>query len=65
VLSGAIRSHVDEAPAHIYQAGESWHEAPGDHHVISENASSAELAKLLAVFVANSSDGPLTVPDHN
>lgn len=63
VLSGAIRSQVDDAPPRIYQTGESWHEAPGAHHVVSENASPTEPAKLLAVFVLDSNDGPLVIPD--
>ena len=51
VLSGQIRSQVDGEPARVYKPGETWYEAPGAHHVISENASSTEPATLLAVFV--------------
>jgi len=36
---------------------------PGSHHRISENASDREPASLLAVFVVDSKDDPLTVPD--
>jgi quercetin dioxygenase-like cupin family protein len=46
----------------VYGTGESWVEAPGAHHRVSENASSTEPAKLLAVFVANT-DEALTRPD--
>jgi quercetin dioxygenase-like cupin family protein len=53
VLSGAIRSQVNDEPAKIYQVGEGWHENPGAHHRISENASASEPAKLLAVFVGD------------
>jgi quercetin dioxygenase-like cupin family protein len=63
VLSGAIRSQVDDKPARIYRAGESWFEAPGAHHRISGNASDSEPASLLAVFVVDSSQAPLTIPD--
>ena len=63
VVSGAIRSQVDDAPAKIYRAGEAFHEMPGAHHKISENASDSEPARLLAVFVVNSNDTPLTTPD--
>jgi quercetin dioxygenase-like cupin family protein len=63
VLSGAIRSQVDDAPAKVYRAGESWFEAPGAHHRISENASATEPAQLLAVLVVDSTDRPLTIPD--
>lgn len=40
----------------VYHAGESWTEKPGAHHRISENASTTEPAKLLAIFVANTDD---------
>jgi quercetin dioxygenase-like cupin family protein len=64
VLSGAIRSKVNDQPAKIYRAGEGFYETPGSHHVISENASETEAASLLAVFVVDSKDrGSLTTPD--
>jgi quercetin dioxygenase-like cupin family protein len=63
VLSGAIRSQVDDEPAKVYQVGEGFHEVPGAHHRISENASDREPASLLAVFVVDSEDRPLTTPD--
>lgn len=63
VLSGAIRSQVDDEPAKVYRAGEGFHELPGSHHRISENASDKDPAKLLAIFVVDSEDKPLTIPD--
>lgn len=63
VLSGAIRSQVGDEPARVYQAGESFFEEPGSHHRISENASDRDPASLLAVFVVDSKDKPLTTPD--
>jgi quercetin dioxygenase-like cupin family protein len=63
VLSGAIRSQVGDEPAKIYHAGEGFYEVPGAHHRISENASNSEPASLLAVFVLDSKDQPLTIPD--
>ncbi|TDZ77826.1 cupin domain-containing protein [Mycobacteroides salmoniphilum] len=63
VISGAIRSQVDGEPARVYHAGETWHEAPGAHHTIGENASATEPAELLAVFLLDAGDGPLTVDD--
>src|SRR5262245_19741521 len=53
VISGAVRSQVDDEPARVYQAGENWIELPGAHHVVSENASATEPAQLLAVFVVD------------
>lgn len=64
VLAGAIRSQVDDQPVRIYRAGETWSEAPGAHHIISENASKTEPARLLAVFIVDSTDEALTTPDH-
>jgi quercetin dioxygenase-like cupin family protein len=63
VLSGAIRSQVGDEPAKVYHAGEGFYEMPGSHHRISENASEKESASLLAVFVVDSKDDPLTTPD--
>ena len=63
VLSGAIRSQVDDEPARVYHVGEGFYEMPGSHHRISENASDRDPASLLAVFVVDSKDTPLTIPD--
>ena len=63
VLSGAIRSQVDDEPAKVYHVGEGFYEVPGSHHRISENASDSDPASLLAVFVVDSKDNPLTIPD--
>ena len=63
VLSGAIRSQVGDEPAKVYQVGEGFYEKPGSHHSISENASDRNPASLLAVFVVDSKDKPLNIPD--
>ncbi len=63
VLAGAVRSQVDDQPVKVYRAGEGWSENPGAHHRVSENASATEPAKLLAVFVVDSSENTLTTPD--
>ncbi|MBV8787269.1 MAG: cupin domain-containing protein [Mycobacterium sp.] len=64
VISGAIRSQVEGEPARVYQPGETWSEAPGAHHTISENVSATEPAELLAVFLVDTGDGPLTTDDN-
>jgi len=64
VISGAVRSQVEGEPARVYHAGETWTEAPGAHHTISENASATEPAELLAVFLLDTGDGPLTTDDN-
>ncbi len=63
VLEGAIRSKVNDGPERTYQAGESWTEKPGDHHQVSQNASTTAPAKLLAVFVVDTSDRTIVIPD--
>lgn len=63
VLSGAIRSQVDDTPARVYRAGEGWFENPGARHRVSENASDTESARLLAIFIVDAGDESLTTPD--
>ena len=63
VLSGEIESQVGDSPSRIYKVGDSFYEEPGAHHRISRNASATEPARLLAVFVVDTGDHPLTTPD--
>lgn len=63
VLEGAVRSQVDDAPAKIYHAGEYFTERPGAHHMISENASQTQPARMLAIFVLDTGEMPLSIPD--
>jgi quercetin dioxygenase-like cupin family protein len=60
VLSGEIRSQVDDGKVQVFKAGESFSEAPGALHRVSENASATEPAKLLAIFIVDSNDTELT-----
>ena len=62
ILEGAIRSQVNEGPVTTYRAGESFSEYPGDRHGVSENASTTEPARLLAVFVVDTDETELTTP---
>ncbi|TCP36042.1 cupin domain-containing protein [Sphingomonas sp. BK235] len=65
VLEGAILSGVNGGAPRTFRAGEYWTESPGDKHGVSANASKTKPARLLAIFVVDDSDGPLTVPDHH
>ena len=47
----------------MYRAGETWFESPGAHHLVSENASNTEPARLLAVIIVDAADERLTIPD--
>jgi quercetin dioxygenase-like cupin family protein len=63
VLQGAVRSQVDDGPLKVYHVGEYFTEKPGAHHMVSENASKTEPAKMLAIFVLDTGDNPLSMPD--
>ena len=62
VLDGTVRSKVDDKPVTTYHQGQNWVEQPGAHHVLTENTSRTEPARLLVVFVSNTGD-PLKVDD--
>ena len=62
VLEGAIRSKVNDGPVTTYEAGQSFSGLPDDRHGVSANASETEPAKLLAVFVVDTSETVLTTP---
>jgi len=62
VISGEVESKVNDGETRIYRAGESWSEPPGARHSVSRNASKTAPAKLLAVFVLDTGDSPLTTP---
>jgi quercetin dioxygenase-like cupin family protein len=63
VLEGEIRSKVNDDPEHVYKAGEAWTEKRGDHHQVSANASATEPARLLAIFVVDTADKDIVIPD--
>jgi quercetin dioxygenase-like cupin family protein len=53
VLSGVIRSQLQGQPPIVYKAGDSFFEPPGVVHLLAENVSATEPARVLAVFVAD------------
>jgi len=63
VLSGLIRSQVDDGPSRVYRPGETWFESPGAYHRMSANASDTEPARLLAVLIVDEADDQLVIPD--
>jgi quercetin dioxygenase-like cupin family protein len=63
VLEGEIRSQVNDGPAQVYKAGETWTEVPGDHHKVSANASATQPARLLAIFVVDTAEQDIVIPD--
>lgn len=56
VLAGSVRSQIEGEPVRTFRTGESWTEKPGDHHVLTENASASDAARLLVVFIAPEGD---------
>lgn len=63
VLQGAVVSAVNGEPERVYKAGEHWIETPGAHHAVSRNASATEPSRLMAIFVVDTKDEALTIPD--
>jgi quercetin dioxygenase-like cupin family protein len=63
VIEGEIKSQLNDGKVTIYKTGENWIEVPGDHHQVSANASDTKPAKILAVFVVDTSETKLTIPD--
>jgi quercetin dioxygenase-like cupin family protein len=51
VLSGAVRSQVNDEPVRVYRPGETWFENPGSYHRVSENASATEPARVIQFSV--------------
>lgn len=60
VLEGSVHSSVNGSPEKVYRAGENWVEEPGAFHGVSANASDTQPARILAVFVVDTSETELT-----
>jgi quercetin dioxygenase-like cupin family protein len=56
VLEGTLRSQLGGEPVRTYRQGQNWVEQPGAHHVLTENTSRAQPAKLLVIFISNTGD---------
>jgi quercetin dioxygenase-like cupin family protein len=52
VLSGTVRSQLDDGPAIDYHAGQGWVEPAGTLHRLTQNMNTIEAASLLAIWVA-------------
>lgn len=61
VLEGAVVMQVRGGPEARLTPGQTFHEAPGDVHVVGRNASDTEPAKFLAFFVKDIG-APILVP---
>ncbi|SNS24755.1 Cupin domain protein [Streptosporangium subroseum] len=56
VLEGTVRSQLGGEPARTYRQGEDWVEPPGAHHLLAENTSRTQPAKLLVIFISDTGD---------
>jgi quercetin dioxygenase-like cupin family protein len=56
VLEGSVRSQINDEPAVLYHAGDSWFEPEGVIHTLAENPSETDAVRLLAVAVAPSGE---------
>jgi quercetin dioxygenase-like cupin family protein len=62
VLEGSYRIKLDDGAERTLTKGQTFHEAPGQLHAVSANASQTEPAKVLAFILAESGK-PITVPE--
>lgn len=53
VLDGTLLNKMNSDPTRVFGKGGSWFEAPGCHHLVSNNYSSTESAKLMATLVVD------------
>ena len=53
ITKGQIKSKLNDGPVEIFDVGQSFFEPPGTIHYVSANASNADWAELIAVFVAD------------
>jgi quercetin dioxygenase-like cupin family protein len=63
VVSGEVRSQVNDEPVRVYKAGEQWFEKPGSLHRVSENASATKPARLIAVIILDATEKEATLPE--
>lgn len=63
VLEGSMQHQIgSEAEPKIYEAGQTWFEPPGAHHIVFANPSDSETARVLAVLIGDK-DADLVIPD--
>jgi len=63
VLKGTLRSQLNDGPVGTFTTGGTWFEPPGTIHSMVENPSPTEPAEIMAIFVADSDCGALTLFD--
>jgi quercetin dioxygenase-like cupin family protein len=53
VLKGSLLNKMNDGPTQVIPAGGTFFEAPGCHHVTSDNYSTTEPAQILATMVVD------------
>jgi quercetin dioxygenase-like cupin family protein len=53
VLAGTVRSQLAGSPPMVYQTGQSFFEPPGAVHLFAENPSPTDVARIMAIHVAD------------
>jgi quercetin dioxygenase-like cupin family protein len=53
VLEGSVRSQLGDEAIRTYVEGQSWSEPPGAHHLVTENVSATQPARLLVVLIGD------------
>jgi quercetin dioxygenase-like cupin family protein len=61
VLKGTLQSQLNSDPVGTFGPGGSWFEPPGTLHTYVANPSTTEPAQIMAIFVADSDCGKLTI----
>jgi quercetin dioxygenase-like cupin family protein len=62
VLEGSYKIKLDQGQETVLTKGQTFHEAPGQLHAVSANASQTEPARVVAFMIVESGK-PITVPE--
>ena len=63
VLEGSVHSEVKGGASGTYHAGQTWFEPPGAVHLVAENTSPTEPARLVVVMIAGHGCQGVSVPE--
>ena len=53
IIEGTALNKMNDLPVRVLNKGDTWYEAPGCHHKVSDNNSETEPMTLLATFVVD------------
>jgi len=61
IAEGAMRIQIQGQPPHVYKAVDTFYEAPHGVHLVAQNVSSKDPARVL-LFVVCDNTGPIALP---